>query len=82
MTEKEKNIIVATELFGDNHNLKEEVIENRFVDWDKAYTCIFYNKQSIEFEQKGENVYKEIRKRNEEYLEDFKRKIVQLNEIA
>jgi len=82
MTEREKNNIVATELFGENHHLKEEVLDNLLVDWDKAYTCIFYNKRSAFFEKKGEHVNVGIRKRNEEYLVEFKQKLLKLNEIA
>lgn len=80
MTEREKNSIVAKELFGDKE-FSDEVIENRLIDWDKAWTCIYYNKQSHAMEERGESVYLNIRERNEEFLEQFKKRLLQISEI-
>lgn len=77
MTEIEKNQWVAGELFGDRE-FPEEVLWNRLIDWDKAFTCILYTRKSYALEKEGYDVYKDIRKRCEDFLEYFKKQLTSL----
>lgn len=78
ITELERNKTVWKYLLGDVEP-NEWVLENRFVDWDKAWTCIFYNKKSVEMEERGEAVYTNIRQSCSEFLEMFKKRLEELN---
>lgn len=74
MTEYEKNSIVLDELFK-GREFSDEIKELRTVDWDKAFTSIFYLKKSDALKAKGEQVYEHIRNSCTSFLESFKEAI-------
>ena len=74
MKEIERNEIVLDEIFG-HHDFEDSIKENLLIDWDKCFTCIFYNKKSDALKAKGEAVYDTIRDKNQQFIDWFKAQI-------